>query len=243
MLHPTLDHILLKFRTYRVALSGDISKMYREILLSPSDRQLHRFVWRSKVDQPVKEYCMNRVTFGVASSPHSAVRTLQQTATDFGQDCPIAQWHTHHSFYVDDLLGGSDTKEGALKLFTELTTMLSKGGFTLRKFRSNSSEVLSQIQDNLVEPVPNQDLVDMHSTHYPKALGVAWNSSSDTMSTDVSLPSSYKSTKRGIISDVARTFDVLGWIAPVILPTLLKMGCFRTAVWGVCMSTPLLLLP
>ena len=24
--------------------------------------------------------------------------------------------------------------------------------------------------------------------------------------------------------------------------TLLKMGCFRTAVWGVCMSTPLLLL-
>ena len=28
MLHPTLDKILLKFRSYRVALSGDISKMY-----------------------------------------------------------------------------------------------------------------------------------------------------------------------------------------------------------------------
>ena len=27
-----------------------------------------------------------------------------------------------------------------------------------------------------------------------------------------------------------------------IAPALLKMGCFRTAVWGVCMSTPLLLL-
>ena len=26
------------------------------------------------------------------------------------------------------------------------------------------------------------------------------------------------------------------------LLALLKMGCFRTAVWGVCMSTPLLLL-
>ena len=35
MLHPTLDHILLRFRTYRVALSGDISKMFREIHLSP----------------------------------------------------------------------------------------------------------------------------------------------------------------------------------------------------------------
>ena len=34
-LHPTLDKILMKFRTYAVAISGDISKMYREVLLHP----------------------------------------------------------------------------------------------------------------------------------------------------------------------------------------------------------------
>ena len=34
------------------------------------------------------------------------------------------------------------------------------------------------------------------------------------------------------------TFKILD----VAYHTLLKMGCFRTAVWGVCMSTPLLLL-
>ena len=111
ILHPTLDHILLKFRMYRVALSGDITKMYREILLSPPDRQLHRFLWRPVLDQPVREYCMNRVTFGVASSPYLAVRTLQQTASDFGQEFPDAKWHVNHSFYVDDLLGGSDSIE------------------------------------------------------------------------------------------------------------------------------------
>ena len=134
-LHPTLDHILLKFRMYRVALSGDITKMYREILLSPPDRQLHRFLWRPVLDQPVIEYCMNRVTFGGASSPYLAVRTLQQTASDFGQEFPDAKWHVNHSFYVDNLLGGSDSIEGALKLFSELTEMLSKGGFTLRKIQ------------------------------------------------------------------------------------------------------------
>ena len=37
------------------------------------------------------------------------------------------------------------------------------------------------------------------------------------MSTSLSLPDSYQSTKRGIISDIARTFDVLGWLAPSIL--------------------------
>ena len=90
-LHPTLDHILLKFRSYRVALTGDISKMYREVLLNPEDRQLHRFIWRPQQDQPYVDYCMNRVTFGVAASPYLAVKTLQQAAKDFGEDFPQAR--------------------------------------------------------------------------------------------------------------------------------------------------------
>ena len=38
------------------------------------------------------------------------------------------------------------------------------------------------------------------------------------MATHVELPPAFISSKRGIISDVARTFDVLGWISPAILP-------------------------
>ncbi len=49
-LHPTLSQIILKFRTYRVAVSSDISKMYREVLLHPEDRSLHRFIWRNNQD-------------------------------------------------------------------------------------------------------------------------------------------------------------------------------------------------
>ena len=32
-LHPNLDIILIRFRSYRVALSGDVAKMYREVML------------------------------------------------------------------------------------------------------------------------------------------------------------------------------------------------------------------
>ena len=84
----------------------------------------------------------------------------------------MARWHINHSFYVDDLLGGSNTVEEALGLFSELTEILTKGGFTLRKFRSSTAEVLSKIPDELVEPMPSKDLVDMHSTSYPNALGI-----------------------------------------------------------------------
>ena len=43
-LQPTLEQTLLRFRKYGVAISGDISKMYREILLAPEDKNLHRFL-------------------------------------------------------------------------------------------------------------------------------------------------------------------------------------------------------
>ena len=217
-LHPTLDKILIKFRTYRVAVSGDISKMYREVLLSPPDRQLHRFLWHPTLDQPIRDYCMERVTFGVAASPYLAVRTLQQAAEDHGAHFPVASWHILNSFYVDDLLGGADTEEQAIALFEELREILGKGGFQLRKWRSSSAKVIDHIPDSLLEPLPTQDLVDRHSASYPKALGVAWDSRQDTMATHVELPVKFASTKRGIISDVARTFDVLGWLSPVILP-------------------------
>ena len=216
-LHPTLDKILIKFRTYRVALTGDIGKVYREVQLGSSDRQLHRFLWRADPSEPIQDFCMNRVTFGVASSPYLAVKTLQQAACDHGSDSPNASWHVMNSFYVDDLLGSTDTVEEAIALFSDLRGMLGKAGFDLKKWQSNSPQVLDHIPTHLLEPMPTQDLVDRHSATYPKALGVAWDSSKDTMVTHIDLPPNFVSTKRGIISDVAKTFDVLGWLAPTIL--------------------------
>ena len=158
---------------------------------------------------------MTRVTFGVAASPYLAVKTLQQAADDHGKQHPGAQWHLKHSFYVDDLLGGADTPQGALDLYRKLSHILSKASFSLRKWRSSSKEVLKTIPTNIQESLPTQELVDQHSATY---LGVAWDSREDEMFTSINLPITYNSTKRGIISDIARTFDVLGWISPVILP-------------------------
>ena len=45
-LHPNLGAILIKFRAYPVAVTADISKMYREVSLSQPDKDLHRFLWR-----------------------------------------------------------------------------------------------------------------------------------------------------------------------------------------------------
>ena len=223
MLHMTLDRILMRFRMHRVALTGDVQKMYREILLAPSDQNFHRFVWRAQVSDPVSEFCMNRVTFGVTSSPYVAVQTLQQAAEEFGADSPEAVGHLKKSFYVDDLLGGADTVAEAVKLQQELSRILTRGGFTLRKFRSSHEDVVREIPQELVEPLPPKDLVDSYVGKHPKALGLKWNSESDKMAVDVCTHENFEVTKRGLLSDIAKTFDVLGWINPVILPAKLLM--------------------
>ena len=216
-LQPTLVNILLKFRSYSTAISGDISKMYREILLSPEDRPYHRFLWRKELTEPWQDWEMQRVTFGVTSSPYLAIKTLIQTALDHGKAYPLAQEHLLGSFYVDDFFGGANTEQEAVVLRQQLNQILSQGGFTIKKWRSSSQKVLKTIPAELQEKIPDQKLLDSHSACYPKALGLVWDSRKDMMATHIEMSPGYSSTKRGVAADIAKTFDVLGWLSPVIL--------------------------
>ena len=216
-LHPTLGSILIRFRAYPVALTADVSKMYREVELAPGDRDLHRFIWRPSPDQPVQDFRMTRVTFGISASPYLAIKTLQQTAQDHGEKHPLAASHIHKSFYVDDLLAGADTVEEAVELYANLRSILQKGGFNLCKWRSSSPAVLQSIPEDLQEKLPVKDVTTLQSASNPKALGLEWDSRQDCMSPSINVSISYRSTKRGIISDVSKTFDILGWISPAVL--------------------------
>ena len=186
-LHPTLAQILMTFRTYSIALSAVISKMYREIELAEADRDLHRFLWRADPKDAILDYRMKRVTFGVSASPYLAIRTLQQTAADHGQEHPDASHHIYNSFYVDDFLAGADTVDQALELYSSLRAVLCKGGFNLCKWRSSSPSVLENIPSDLRDKLPVKEVTSNHSPSYPKALGLEWDSSLDVMSPSISL--------------------------------------------------------
>ncbi len=54
--HPSLVDVLLQFRLHRIALTTDISKMYRAIELVPADRDFHWFVWRSQPNQTLTDF-------------------------------------------------------------------------------------------------------------------------------------------------------------------------------------------
>ena len=228
-IQATLSDTLIRFRRYPVALNADISKMYREVQLSTPDRDLHRFIWRENPGSELQDYRMTRVTFGVSASPFLAVRTLHQTAVDHGEGYPEATQHIQGSFYVDDYLGGADSPEDAIRLFNEIREILQKGGFQLRKWRSSSTEVLSQIPKDLQESDPVKQSTAINPATQSKALGLLWDSSLDVMSPAIYSNSASSPTKRGLTSAIFKTYDVLGWISP----TILQMKFLIQGLWTI----------
>jgi hypothetical protein len=56
-------------------------------------------------------------------------------------------------------------------------------------------------------------------TGYTKTLGIEWNTNDDSFRLTIADPSNHSKpvTKRLLTSDVAKTFDVLGWFSPTII--------------------------
>ena len=174
-IYPEITSQIIKFRSHGIGMTADISKMFRQIVIDPSDRDLHRFVYRATPEEPIKDYRMVRLTFGVTSSPYIATETLHQLARDYQHLYPRAAEIVLTDFYVDDLLTGCHTAQEAISLRKEINVLLEKGGFSLRKWRSNNSELLESIPAELKEAeastelnLPDQQL---------KTLGIHWHTS------------------------------------------------------------------
>ena len=214
--HSPLVDVLLRFRFHRVALITDVSKMYRAVVLTRDDRDLHRFVWRDSPDVPLQDYRMTRLTFGVSASSFRANMCVKQNALDCATTYPVAAKVVEEDFYVDDGLTGADSIKEAIDLHVELQSLFAEGEFHLRKWNSSESAVLEEI---------DPELRDQQSTHtisdpdmFIKTLGVQWNAKLDYFRLTIAdLTPQDSWTKRTLSSDIAKTYDVLGWFAPVII--------------------------
>ena len=177
-LHSPLVDVLLQFRLYHVALTTDVSRMYCAVQLTDSDKDLHRFVWRRNPDEPLQDYQMTRVTFGVSASSFAANIAVKQNALDFALEFPQAAAAVEKSFYVDDVLTGADTVQEAIDLQAQLQELFSRGGFLLHKWNSRDPSVLQRLPLEL-KKVQSIQVLPTSSDEYTKMLVVEWNASQD----------------------------------------------------------------
>ena len=150
-LYLLLTTVLTKFRIHKFALTLDISKMFREVLLDETEHDHHRFLLRSPSTGEISDYRMKRLTFGVFASPYLATQILRQAAIDHDDQHSQAARVIRETFYVDDCLTGTNTTEETIHLQQDLVELLKKAGMTLRKWRTNSPEVLATIPEELTQ--------------------------------------------------------------------------------------------
>ncbi|XP_057335449.1 uncharacterized protein LOC130674197 [Microplitis mediator] len=207
-----LFSLLIRFRKHPIVLTGDIEKMYRQFLVRKEDRKFQRILWNH--GNKTQSYELNTVTFGLRPAPYLAIRCLHQLAQDEGHSFPIAAKILTEDFYVDDLLTGAQTKLEAIQMRQEVSHILAKAGLIIRQWASNDSEVLKDIAKENINP--HLQLGDTTL----KTLGVCWESKTDSIMYTVNaitITNQTKITKRTILSEVAKIFDPLGLLAPVII--------------------------
>ena len=135
---------------------------------------------------------------------------------DKADEFPIAAKTIQDNFYMDDFIKSVETDEQAINVFKQLQPLLSKHGFELKKWITNSDMVTNAIAEEL-RSINNTKQVEVEpSKEGSSVLGLQWTITDDSLqvcrgtSKKVETPI----TIRKILSLVCSLFDLLGLFAP-----------------------------
>ncbi|UYV61251.1 hypothetical protein LAZ67_1004109 [Cordylochernes scorpioides] len=184
--------ILIKWRQYKVVVLTDIEKMYRQILTLPAR---YSYLWNFPCSFPGTP---NLIAIGTG-------RWKQISESSGG--------NKERDISVDDIITGAETSMKALNLRDELIGLLKGGGFVLKKWASNDPAILKDITEE-----SRLQLIMFEDTEVVKTLEVGWNPKEDCFVYNLQCTSATEEfTKRRMLSFVAKLYDPVGWLAPVII--------------------------
>lgn len=214
-LQRELAHCIMSFRRFKVAVSGDVSKMFLRIQLHPDDAAYQHTLVGTDPDGPLEEVQLPTVIFGMKSSPYLALRTMLEIAAEVEKKFPIAARLLRESFYVDDLTESFETVQVAEAAVKELNMALESTNFEMSKWSSSHSSVLKDIP---LEKKMSERSIDFDETKdhdEVRILGMQWDRHRDVLGYKADLPPPIeKPTLRDAASLVAKLFDPLGLLAP-----------------------------
>jgi len=149
---------------------------------------------------------------------------MHQLSYDEEESFPIGAKIVRRDFYVDDLISGGDSVEEVREIRRQVKELLSRGHFPIRKLCSNESAALEGESE-----CDKEQLIKFNDgSDVAKALGLVWDPSSDQLLFNFSqLPTNQRPTKRVALSTIAKFYDPLGLITPIIT----KSKIFLQSLW------------
>lgn len=221
-----LADIIVRFRRHKIAIGCDVKKMFRQVRINPDQWDCQRIFWRENPNEPLLEYWLTVVTYGMASSVHSSVRAMVQCARDGAGEFPEASQIVQKDFYIDDCLTGADDVDEAMALCKQLDALMKSGGFELGKWISNRNEIHRLMQ------CPDEPIIELSDEPDTKILGLRWITATDELTFRVNkIEMAAQPTKRAVVSETAKLYDPNGYLSPIIIrPKTLIQDLWRLGV-------------
>ena len=185
--------VLIRFRLGKVAMMGDIQKMFWQILLHPENQKFHGVIWKGAM------YIFTSVCFGDNNnSPPIAEHSIRLIAFQNKDTHARARDVLINKRYMDGVIDANDCEDEIIRTKNEIGEVLGEYGFKIKEWFSNNTA--------------GEKVVDT------KILGLKWNTTKDSLSVDIQLSEeAEKFTKRSILSKIASVWDPLGLYAAFLM--------------------------
>ena len=218
-----------------------------KIRIAEKDRDLLRFVWFDDVfsDNPqmiVLRYCV--LPFGLNCSPFilGAIVILHMLSyVESNAESKEIVEQFLRDLYMDDETTGTQDLETAIRFYKFVRASMNEGGFDLRKWQSNSSELIQFIQEH--EQLFGADIAVVAKS-ITKILGIPWNKVDDQLIFNFAtiineaISDEKEVTKRIVLKVTHSIFDPLGVLAVfvIILKLLFQEVCSLRCDWDTPLS-------
>ena len=225
--------ILLRLRTHKIALFGDIKKMYTMIHTTSKEKHMRRLLWRfGETDKPFRTFVVDRVMFG--DTPAAAISSIaiRETADIYKDINEEAAAVIKEDTYVDDITTGRDEMSEIVALKAGITEILRKGGLEVKGFVTSGES-----SEELISLLGSGDI--------SRILGVTYNPPPDVFSVTVKInvskkyrgvrkepDYSYEEIPKLLVIKLTRLiiqgivysiYDIYGLVAPITVPTKIEL--------------------
>ena len=206
-------HVLLKFRTNRKVLLGDLEKAFLQIRLKLL-RDKNRFCFFLKDGDRIRCFRYNTLLFGYVCSPFILNYVIKHIAGLYPDDDCSSMMRSN--FFVDNLAITSNSSEKLIHLYKECSSRLSKVHFNLQSCNTNCNV----LRDVMIK----DDKFIKHGCTLDKVLGYKYDAAADTLSLSPVSLAANADTKRKIFSQSAQVFDPIGFASPVYVRSKLLIS-------------------
>ena len=179
-------------------------------------------------------YFKTVLTFGDKPAPAMAQIALRKTADEAKSSYPHAAKVLKENTYMDDICDSVHTVEEAEQLTADMDNILSQGGYQVKGWLSN--QPLRKEREGRRET----SVKLLQGATEEKILGTIWNHAEDVFMFKFNPPEEIKLTKRGILSQIARLFDPVGFAAAFLVRAKIGMQRLwqRGLEWDQRLPTP-----